>query len=132
MVQSITKMIDDQRKLLPDIDDATLKGKMSQTFTDVLAATGRLAGHVRSQNEGKSTVYDINKLGIIPKSLYQIIHDELKAILQNMIIQIQIIGTNEEYFSNMTTDQVNVRILMVSAKKVYKKVVTFYSFVYRI
>jgi len=94
LIHSIQQMINDNKGLIPQIEDQQLRSKMNQTFVDTTEASDRLENLIKAQPNG-----------IIARSAYRQMHEELRVILHNMILQIQI------------TDQCNVKILMTSAKK---------------
>lgn len=94
LIHSIGQMVEDNKKLIPQIDDEKLREQMSQTFTDTINAANNLESLIKNQPNG-----------IIARSAYKKMHYELAVILHNMVLQIQI------------TDQCNVKILMTCAKK---------------
>jgi len=94
LIRSIEQMIDDKRKIAAQIEEESLRNLMNQSNTEISNSCGRLERLLRAQPGG-----------LIQRSAYQPLHDELRVILQNMITQLKI------------TEQVNVGIIMKTAKR---------------
>ena len=135
MVSILTTTVDDQRKILPDIDDINLKNKMSQTFTDILAATSKLVNYIKPQPKGMWD-YFMNLIDrYYSKNLVSFGSRGIKGDFEKYDYSDSnnwwvIYCLNSILFDNLPIEQVNFKILMICAKKVISS--HFLSNFYRI